>query len=115
MATSKEFISYVGEQVGLGLALTFKSMFGEYGVYLDGKMIGLACDNSLFVKPTEATTALTSSLPMRMPYPGAKLHPVADELLDDPTALKSLLEQTVRALPLPKPKKLKSPTKKKGV
>lgn len=114
MATSKDFVSYVSEQAGLGSALTFKSMFGEYGIYLDGKIIGLVCDNSLFVKPTEATTALTSGLPMRMPYLGAKLHPMADELLDDPKALKSLFEQTARALPSPKSKKPKSPTKMKG-
>jgi TfoX/Sxy family transcriptional regulator of competence genes len=115
MATRKDFVTYVSEQASLGPALNFKSMFGEYGIYLDGKMIGLVCDNSVFVKPTEATTALTSALPMRMPYPGAKPHPVADELLDDPTAFKALLEQTARALPTPKPKKPKSPTKKKIV
>jgi uncharacterized protein len=114
VATRKDFVTYVSEQAGLGSALTFKSMFGEYGVYLDTKMIGLVCDNSVFVKPTEATIALTSGLPMRMPYPGAKPHPVADELLDDPQALKSLFEQTARALPPPKPKKPKSPTKNKS-
>lgn len=114
MATNKEFVAYVAEQAGLGSALTFKKMFGEYGVYLNEKIVAFACDNSLFVKAAEGTADLTAALPQRPPYPGAKPYPVADELLDDPDSLKTLLERTFVALPAPKIKKLTPAAKKHG-
>lgn len=104
MATTREFIDYIAEQADLGEAFTHKRMFGEYGLYLHDKVIAFACDNSLFVKATPATEALTAALPRRPPYPGAKLYPVADELLDDGDALRALLVATEAALPAPKPK-----------
>jgi TfoX/Sxy family transcriptional regulator of competence genes len=104
VATDKEFVAYVSEQAQLGNALSFKKMFGEYGVYLDGKVIAFICDNSLFVKPTKATEEITQALPQRPPYPQAKPYPIADELLDDSDALRSLLTRTAQALPVPKPK-----------
>ena len=115
MATDKDFVTYVAEQAQLGDSLTFKKMFGEYGVYLDGKVIAFACDNSLFVKATEATSNVTNALPQRPPYPGAKPYPVADELLDDSDALKSLLIATANGLPVPKPKKPKARAKRPGI
>ena len=105
MATDRAFVDYIAEQAGLGDSLTFKRMFGEYGMYLDDKVIGFVCDNSLFIKPAEATAPLTRDLPLRPPYPGAKGYPVADELLDNTDTLKALLLATERALPAAKPKK----------
>jgi TfoX/Sxy family transcriptional regulator of competence genes len=105
MATDKDFIDYIAEQSQLGSALIFKKMFGEYGVYLDSKVIAFVCDNSLFVKSTEATRDVLDALPQRPPYPGAKPYPVADELLDDADTLKSLLVRTADGLPAPKVKK----------
>ena len=109
MATTREFIDYIAEQVDLGAAFTHKRMFGEHGLYLHDKVIAFACDNSLFIKAAPATEALTAALPRRPPYPGAKLYPVADELLDDGDALRALLAATEAALPAtPKPKKAKA-------
>lgn len=105
MATTPEFIDYIAGQAALGAAFTHKRMFGEYGLYLHGKLIALACDNSLFVKVAPATDALTAAVPRRPPYPGAKPCAVADELLDDGEALRALLVATEAALPAPKPKK----------
>ena len=105
MATGQDFIEYVVEQVDLGSRLTFKKMFGEYALYLDGKVVAFACDNSLFVKPSAAATALAPGLPQRPPYPGAKDHAVADELLDDTDALRRLIIETAALMPVPKPAK----------
>lgn len=104
MATDKDFVDYVVEQSGLGDALTYKKMFGEYALYHGFKVVALACDNSLFVKPSSAYQELAPRLPQRPPYPGAKDFPVADELLDDSEALRELFLATSAALPLPKPK-----------
>ena len=115
MATDKDFIAYIAEHAHLGTSLTFKKMFGEYGVYLDGKIIAFVCDNSLFVKSTNATNEITQALPQRPPYPGAKPYAVADELLDDPDALKSLLMRTADDLPAPQLKKPKAAAKRHGI
>jgi len=114
MPTTQDFVDYVAEQAQLGPSLTFRKMFGEYGVYLDGKVIAFVCDNSLFVKATTATDAITRGLPQRPPYPGAKPYPVADELLDDSEALQALLVQTAQDLPAPKPKKPKTPSRQQS-
>lgn len=105
MATDRSFIEYVTEQSGLDDRITCKPMFGEYGIYIDGKIVAFACDNSLFVKAAEAAAALTADLPRRPPYPGAKPYPVADELLDDSERLQALLVATAQAMPEPKPRK----------
>lgn len=105
MATDSSFVEYVVEQAALDERMTFKRMFGEYGIYIDDKVVAFACDNSLFVKPANATAELTANLPRRPPYPGAKPYPVADELLDDSDQLQALLLATASAMPEPKPKK----------
>lgn len=104
MATDLSFIEYIADQSQLQDRLTCKKLFGEYALYLDGKVVAFACDNSLFVKPVEATRHLTADLPQRPPYPGTKPYPVADELLDEPDLLHNLLLATERAMPAPKPK-----------
>ncbi len=110
MASDKEFVDYVAEQIGLGSRLTYRKMFGEYAVYLDAKVVALICDNSLFIKPSQAANSRAPELPQRPPYPGAKDYPVADELLDEPDALRRLVIETARVLPAPKPPR---PRKKK--
>ncbi|WP_292044415.1 TfoX/Sxy family protein [Massilia sp. UBA6681] len=105
MGTERSFVDYVTEVAGLGSRLTHKKMFGEYALYLDGKVVAFACDNSLFIKPSQAVTVLAPDLPQGAPYPGAKDYPIADELLDDPEALRRLIEETAALMPLPKAKK----------
>ncbi|MBD8882145.1 TfoX/Sxy family protein [Rhodanobacter sp. 7MK24] len=105
MATDSDYIDYVSEQVALGDRLTHKKMFGEYALYVDGKVVAFACDNSLFVKPSAAAATLAPGLPQRPPYPGAKDYPVADELLDDSDAIRRLFLETAALMPVPKPRK----------
>ena len=104
MPTTPDFIAYAAEQIALGGRLSHKKMFGEYALYVDGKVVAFACDNSLFVKPSAAADTLAPELPRRPPYPGAKDYPVADELLDDSDALRRLILTTASLMPAPKPK-----------
>ncbi|MDE2087196.1 MAG: TfoX/Sxy family protein [Xanthomonadaceae bacterium] len=105
MATDRDFIDYVTGQAALDDRLSHKKMFGEYALYVDGKVVAFACDNSLFVKPSTAAATLAPKLPRRPPYPGAKDYPVADELLDDADAIRRLLVETAALMPLPRPRK----------
>ena len=104
MATDLDFIHYAAEQIALGERLSQKKMFGEYALYVDGKVVAFACDNSLFVKPSAAADTLAPGLPRRPPYPGAKHYPVADELLDDSDRLRRLILETAALMPAPKPR-----------
>ena len=54
MASSLEFVRYAAEQMGAAGEITYKKMFGEYGIYCNGKIVGLICENQLFIKITEA-------------------------------------------------------------
>jgi TfoX/Sxy family transcriptional regulator of competence genes len=107
MATDADFIAYVHEQAGLRARLTHRRMFGEYALYVDAKVVAFACDNSLFIKPSDAAAHLAPNLPKAPPYPGAKDYPVADELLDDADRLRELLLETAALMPEPKGKKIK--------
>ena len=105
MATDLSFVDYILETARFGGRLSYRKMFGEYALYLDEKVVAFACDNSLFIKPSAAVASLAPDLPQGPPYPGAKDYPIADELLDDPDALRRLIEQTAALMPPPKPKK----------
>ncbi|MFT3756266.1 MAG: TfoX/Sxy family protein [Pseudoxanthomonas sp.] len=115
MATDRDFIEYVHEQSGLADALTYKKMFGEYGIYLDGKIVALAADNRCFLKPTDAGRALLTTVAEAPPYPGAKNWFVIDEYLDDSERLQRLFRATADALPVPKPKQVRKLAAKKPV
>lgn len=104
MASDVDFVAYVCEQAGLGDALSYRKMFGEYALYVDGRVVALVCDNMLFVKPTDAGRALLGAVEEAPPYPGAKPHWRLDEVLDDGERLGRLLRATAAALPLPRPK-----------
>lgn len=116
MATDASFVEHVCDVAQLR-GLTYRKMFGEYAVYLDGKVVALACDNSLFLKPTDAGLAILKAQPTGIPYPGAKPHHRIDELLDDAPLLQRVLRETAAALPAPKPKqpaKSRGPTRASG-
>ena len=108
MATERSFVEFVAEQADLGSRLTYRKMFGEYALYLDNKVVAFACDNSLFIKPTQAVQNGYPDFPIRSPYPGGRPHPVIDELLDAPDNLRRLIVETETLLPKPKPKKTKT-------
>lgn len=113
MATDQDFVDYVTEQVALGDRFARKKMFGEYALYVDGKVVAFACDNSLFVKPSTAATKLALKLPQRPPYPSAKDYLVADELLDDSDLIRRFILETAALMPAPKAKK-PAPSRKSG-
>ena len=104
MSTDTDFIEYVHEQAGFGGRLTHKRMFGEYALYLDGKVVAFACDNSLLLKPTPEGKALLPRVTPGKPYPEAKDYYVLDEFLDDTELLQRILQATADVLPAPKVK-----------
>lgn len=104
MASSLDFVEYVCEQIGGAGAVTYRKMFGEYGIYCDGKVIGVICDNQFFVKVTEAGAEILPDCPQAAPYTGAKPHFLID-CVEDREQMARLISATCDTLPAPKPKK----------
>ncbi len=107
MASDLSFVEYVVDQLAQDCAVTYKKMFGEFGLFSDAKMFGMICDNRLFVKPTEGGRAFIEDVVEASPYPGAKPIFLIEDQIDDTTWLSELVRITTRELPVPKPKKRK--------
>jgi TfoX/Sxy family transcriptional regulator of competence genes len=105
MATDKNFVDFVLDQIEDAGEITVKKMFGEYGVYSNGKIFALICDNRLFIKPTEAGRTFIKEVVEAPPYPGAKLSFLIEDKLEDREWISHLVRITVKELPVPKPKK----------
>lgn len=109
MATDASYVQYLCEQAGLERELTYRKMFGEYALYLEGKPVAFACDNQLFLKPTEEGRALLPGVREHPAYPGGKPYFLLGEEIDDRELLRRVLRVTAAALPLPRPKAPKRP------
>jgi TfoX/Sxy family transcriptional regulator of competence genes len=105
MASEQNFADFVLDQCSGVKGVSARKTFGEYAVYKDGKVIGLICDNQLFIKPTDAGRKHLAEPVMAPPYKGAKPHFRIDERIDDRTWLETLIKVTAAALPTPKPKR----------
>ena len=104
MASNSDFVQYIADQCGGAGEITTRKMFGDYGIYCDGKIFGLICDDRFFVKPTEAGRQLLRTRETRKPYDGAKDYfYLAD--VDARDYLSALVRETCRHLPAPKKKK----------
>ncbi|MEF9880602.1 MAG: TfoX/Sxy family protein [Clostridia bacterium] len=106
MASTEEYVQYVCEQMSGAGTITYKKMFGEYTIYCDQKVLGLICDNQVFIKPTAAADAMMPTAARMPPYEGAKPKILIEDI-EDRDFLCKLIQQTCSELPLPKPKKKK--------
>ena len=107
MGSDLSFVEYVVDQFDADCGVTYKKMFGEYGLFSGGKMFAMVCDNQLFFKPTVGGRALMGDVRLAPPYPGAKAIPLIEDRIDDGEWLSELARITTRELPLPKRKKRK--------
>ncbi len=107
MASDQNFIDFIIDQIGIPEQVTYKKMFGEYGLYFGNKIFAVICDNKLFIKPTQSGRDYIDDVVEASAYPGAKPSFLIEEKLDDKDWLKKLVEITAAELPEPKPKKTK--------
>jgi TfoX/Sxy family transcriptional regulator of competence genes len=105
MASQQKFVDFIIEQIDIPEQISFKKMFGEYGLYFGDKMFALVCDNQLFVKPTSSGREYIGDVVEAVPYEGAKPCFLIEEKIEDRLWLRKLVEITVKELPQPKPKK----------
>ncbi len=107
MASDKCFVEFVVDQIENAGLITCRAMFGEYGIFADGKIFGLICDNKLFIKPTNAGRVFIQNVIEAPPYPGSKTAFLIEEKLEDREWISELVRITVKELPERKPKKKK--------
>lgn len=107
MTSNTNFVDFVLSQIKNSGEITAKKMFGEYGIYADGKLFGLICDNKLFIKPTNAGRAFIGNVVEASPYDGAKPSFLIEDKIEDSEWLSKLVSISLKELPAPKPKKKK--------
>ena len=101
MASSKDYLDYLLDQLSGLPGVESRAMMGEYILYYQGKVIGGIYDNRLLVKPVAPALALLPDAPRELPYPGAKELLLVEET-DDRALLQTLVCAVADALPAPK-------------
>lgn len=104
MASSKDYLEYVLDQLSSLDDISYRAMMGEYIIYYQGKIVGGIYDDRFLVKPTKSALDLMPDASRELPYEGAKEMLLVEDV-DDRDFLNDLLNAMVDELPAPKKKK----------
>ena len=99
MASSLDYVKFVAEQLSDAGEITYKKMFGEYGVYCNGIYFAAICDDRFLVKITDGGRKLMPDCETQLPYEGGKPMFFITEV-DDSDFLKELARVTCSELPM---------------
>ena len=103
MATSKDFLNFILEQLSEVEGISHRQMMGEYIIYIDGKIAFYLCDNRLLAKPVPAAARLLPDAKYEPPYDGAK-EMILVENVDSKEFLCRLITEMYNELQIPKKK-----------
>ena len=104
MASSKEYLNYILEQLSVLDEITYRQMMGEFILYYRGKIIGGIYDNRLLIKPVKSAVSYMPTAVYEKPYDGAKDMLSVNEI-DNKDFLTGLFNTMYNELPEPKAKK----------
>ncbi len=104
MASTKEYLDFVLEQLSLLDDITCKAMMGEYIIYYHGEIIGGIYDNRFLVKNVKSAREKMPEAALELPYEGAKEMLLVDEV-ENRDFLKELFDAVYDELPEPKKRK----------
>ena len=104
MASSKDYLDFILEQLSELDDITYRAMMGEYVIYYRGKVVGGIYDDRFLVKPTKSAVSMMPDADMEIPYEGAKEMILVDNV-ENKEFLRNLLEAMYEELPAPKKKK----------
>lgn len=104
MATKKEYLEFVLDQLSLLSDISSRAMMGEYVLYYRGKVFGGVYDDRLLVKPTKSALARMPEAARELSYEGAKEMLLVDRI-EDKEFLRDLLEAMYEELPAQKKRK----------
>ena len=100
MASSREYLEYIQDQLSGMDGISWKAMMGEYILYYRGRIVGGIYDDRFLVKPTESAKRLMPDAPMESPYEGAREMLLVDST-DSRDFLSGLLDAMLGELPIP--------------
>ena len=103
MASSKEYLGFILEQLSKLDDVTYRAMMGEYIIYYRGKVVGGIYDDRFLVKPAKSAAAMMPNADAELPYEGAKEMLLVDDV-DNKEFLRKLLEAMYEELPAVKKK-----------
>ena len=106
MASSKEYLNFILEQLSDLEEITYRSMMGEYIVYYRGKILGGIYDDRFLAKPVKSAIEYMPNAKYEVPYDGAKEMLLVDDV-DNKDFLTGLFNSMYDELPAPKLKKKK--------
>lgn len=101
MASSKEYLDFILEQLSKLDDVSYRAMMGEYIIYYRGKIVGGIYDDRFLVKSTKSAAAMMPNAEMELPYDGAKKMLLVDDV-DNKEFLRKLLEAMYEELPATK-------------
>ncbi|WP_297955215.1 TfoX/Sxy family protein [uncultured Ruminococcus sp.] len=104
MASSKDYLEFILEQLSGLSDITYRAMMGEYIIYCQGRIIGGIYDDRFLVKNTPSARRLMPDVPLELPYEGAKEMLLVEDV-DNREFLTELIESMLDELPLPKKKR----------
>jgi len=104
MASSREYLNFILEQLSSLDEITHRAMMGEYVLYYRGKIVGGIYDDRLLIQPVPSAISLMPSAPYELPYEGAK-EMLLVENVDDSVFLAKLFEAMYEEIPAPNKKK----------
>ena len=104
MASSKEYLQFILEQLSALDGVSSRAMMGEYNLYYRGKIVGGIYDNRLLVKPVQAARSYLPRIRYETPYEGAKEMLLVEEV-EESEFLVGLFRAMYEELPAPKKKK----------
>jgi len=104
MASSKEYLEFILEQLPGSNDTSYRAMMGEFIIYYRGKVVGGIYDDRFLVKPTKSALTMIPNADMEVPYEDAKKMILVDDV-ENTEFLRELLEAMHKELPAPKKKK----------
>ena len=104
MASSKEYLEFVLEQLPGSNDTSYRAMMGEFIIYYRGKVVGGIYDDRFLVKTTKSALTMMPNADMEVPYEGAKEMILVNDV-ENREFLRELLEAMYKELPAPKKKK----------
>ena len=104
MASSKEYLDFILEQLSDLEEITYRAMMGEYIIYYRGKIVGGIYDDRLLVKPVKSAISFMPDANYELPYEGAKEMLLVNDV-DNKDFLTRLFNAMYNDLPAPKKKK----------
>ncbi len=104
MASSKEYLDFVLDQLSELDGIAYRAMMGEYVIYYRGKVVGGIYDDRFLVKPVKSALMMMPNAQLELPYEGAKEMLMVDDI-DNKGFLRELIEAMYDELPAPKRKR----------